>query len=39
MRLPILASGLGVHAHEDLLAVHAPEDFFHCLNNTDMIFV
>jgi hypothetical protein len=39
MRLLILASGLGVHAHEDLVAVHAPEDLFHCHNNTDMIFI
>jgi hypothetical protein len=39
MSLLILASGLGVHAHEDLVAMHAPEDLFHCHNNTDMIFV
>ena len=32
MRLLILASGPGVHAHEDLVAVHAPGDLFHCHN-------
>ena len=32
MRLLILASGPGVHAHEGLVAVHAPGDLFHCHN-------